>query len=184
MASKSFSAEAATPASPTRAIPLDALIALFVLYFLWGSRYLDFRVGLTSSPPFLMGGVRFTLAGLVMFVFLLVRRATLPTRRQWLHAAIFGGLLIVGGNGMVAFAEQFVSSSLTAAVLAASPIAFVLFSGMFGKWPNRFEWVGIAIGFAGVLLLTVQGELRGQPLGAIALLIGMLSSAAARHSRS
>ncbi len=146
-----------------------------MLYLLWGSTYLGIKVALISFPPFLMGGVRFTMAGLCMFIFLMLRRARLPSRRQWLHAAIFGALLVVGGNGMVAFAEQYVSSSLTAAVLAASPLAFAVFSGLFGKWPNRTEWIGIAIGFAGVLLLNVQGELRGQPLGAIALLIGTLS---------
>jgi drug/metabolite transporter (DMT)-like permease len=175
MASKSLPADSTAPATPARAIPLDALIALLVLYFLWGSTYLGIKVALISFPPFLMGGIRFTLAGICMFVFLLLRRTALPTRRQWLHAAIFGGLLIVGGNGMVAFAEQYVSSSLTAAVLAASPFAFAVFSGLFGKWPNKIEWIGIAIGFTGVLLLNVQGELRGQPLGAFALLIGMLS---------
>jgi drug/metabolite transporter (DMT)-like permease len=174
MASKSLSVEGEAPA-PARAIPLDALIALLILYVLWGSTYLGIKVALISFPPFLMGGIRFTLAGVCMFAFLALRRTPMPTRRQWLHSAIFGLLLVVFGNGMVAFAEQYVASSLTAAVLAASPIAFVLFSGFFGKWPTRIEWVGIAIGFAGVLLLTVQGELRGQPLGAIALLIGMLS---------
>ncbi len=175
MASKSLPAESAAPAAQTRAIPLDALIALLVLYVLWGSTYLGIKVALISFPPFLMGGLRFILAGGCMFAFLWLRRAPMPTRRQWLHSAIFGGLLIVGGNGMVAFAEQYVSSSLTAAVLASSPIAFAIFSGLFGKWPHRIEWIGIAIGFAGVLLLNAQGELRGQPLGAIALLIGTLS---------
>lgn len=175
MASKSLPVESAAPAAQTRTIPLDALIALLVLYVLWGSTYLGIKVALISFPPFLMGGLRFILAGGCMFAFLWLRRTPMPTRRQWLHSAIFGGLLIVGGNGMVAFAEQYVSSSLTAAVLASSPIAFAIFSGLFGKWPHRIEWIGIAIGFAGVLLLNAQGELRGQPLGAIALLIGTLS---------
>jgi drug/metabolite transporter (DMT)-like permease len=175
MASKSLSVDGAAPASSTRAVPLDALIALLILYVLWGSTYLGIKVALISFPPFLMGGIRFTLAGLCMFAFLWLRHAPMPTRRQWLHSAIFGLLLVVFGNGMVAFAEQYVSSSLTAAVLASSPIAFAIFSGLFGRWPTKIEWIGIAIGFAGVLLLNVQGELRGQPLGAIALLIGMLS---------
>lgn len=174
MASKSLSVEGEAPAPP-RAIPLDALIALLILYVLWGSTYLGIKVALISFPPFLMGGIRFTLAGVCMFAFLALRGSALPTRRQWLHSAIFGLFLVVGGNGMVAFAEQYVSSSLTAAVLASSPIAFAIFSGLFGKWPNKIEWIGIAIGFAGVLLLNVQGELRGQPLGAFALLVGMLS---------
>lgn len=175
MASESLSAEGATATTSTRAIPLDALIALLILYVLWGSTYLGIKVALISFPPFLMGGIRFSLAGVCMLVFLALRRAPMPTRRQWLHAAIFGFLLLVLGNGMVAFAEQYVSSSLTAAVLASSPIAFAIFSGLFGKWPARIEWIGIAIGFAGVILLNVQGELRGQPVGAIALMIGMLS---------
>lgn len=175
MASKSWSADGASPATTIRAIPLDALIALLILYVLWGSTYFGIKVALISFPPFLMGGIRFTLAGACMFAFLALRRAPMPTRRQWLHSAIFGALLVVFGNGMVAFAEQYVSSSLTAAVLASSPIAFAIFSGLFGKWPNRIEWIGITIGFAGVLLLNVQGELRGQPIGAIALMIGMLS---------
>ena len=94
MASKSWSADGASPATTIRAIPLDALIALLILYVLWGSTYFGIKVALISFPPFLMGGIRFTLAGACMFAFLALRRAPMPTRRQWLHSAIFGALLV------------------------------------------------------------------------------------------
>jgi drug/metabolite transporter (DMT)-like permease len=78
-------------------------------------------------------------------------------------------LLLGGGNGGVTVAEQWVASSLAAAIVATAPLWVAIFSGLLGKWPSRLEWGGILVGFAGVVVLNLEGDLRANPLGAVAL---------------
>jgi drug/metabolite transporter (DMT)-like permease len=79
--------------------------------------------------------------------------------------------MLGGGMGGVAFAEQWVSSSLAAALVATAPLWIAIFSGLNGQWPSRLEWAGIVIGFGGVMLLNLEGEMRANPLGALAMLL-------------
>lgn len=153
----------------------DVVLSLAAVYLVWGSTYLAIRLALVSLPPFLMAGTRFAVAGAALFAFLRWRGAPAPTRQQWLSAALIGALLLGGGNGGVVFAEQWVSSSLAAALIATTPLWAVVISGALGKWPTRFEWVGLVIGFAGVVILNLEGELRANPLGAVALMMASLS---------
>lgn len=81
-------------------------LALLTVYIIWGTTYLGIRFALESFPPYLMMGIRFTLAGGSLFLFLRMRGSGLPTLKQWRSAAIVGGLLIVGAMGSVAIAEQ------------------------------------------------------------------------------
>lgn len=150
------------------------LIALILLYILWGSTYLGMYIALQSFPPFLMAGIRFTLAGSIMFAFLCWRRAPLPTRKEWLGAIIVGIFLLVGGNAGVAFAEQWVPTGISAVAIGAVPLWVALFSGLFGRWPKRIEWFGLALGFGGLLLLNLGDGLSVNPLGTIVLLIAPL----------
>jgi drug/metabolite transporter (DMT)-like permease len=83
---------------------------------------------------------------------------------------VVGGLLLLGGNGGVVYAEQYVSSGLAALGVAAVPLWTVLFSGIWKRWPNRLEWAGISVGFAGVGLLNLEGGMRASPEGTMALL--------------
>jgi drug/metabolite transporter (DMT)-like permease len=83
--------------------------------------------------------------------------------------------LLVGGNGIVSFAEQWVSSGLAALALGAVPLWAALFSGLFGRWPTRIEWFGLVLGFSGIILLNLENGLHGNPIGAIALLIAPMS---------
>ena len=168
------SIDAPPDASQPSAVPTDGLIALLILYVLWGSTYLGIKFALISFPPFLLGGTRLPAAGLVMYLFLRLRGTPNPTRRQWLHCIIYGVLLLGVGNGILAFAEQYISSSLAAALLAAQPVVIVLVFGLFGKWPRKLEWLGIAVGIVGVVLLNLDGELLANPLGVVALLVSML----------
>jgi drug/metabolite transporter (DMT)-like permease len=155
-------------------LPAAVLLSLAAVYVIWGSTYFAIRVAVAVWPPLLLVGTRFIVAGLILFVFLRLRGAALPTRRQWLHAAVVGLLLLGGGNGFVTVAEQWVSSSLAAAVVATAPLWVALLSGLSGQWPARLEWLGIVVGFAGVVLLNLEGEMRANPLGALALVAAPL----------
>jgi drug/metabolite transporter (DMT)-like permease len=122
-----------------------------------------------------MAGIRFVIAGGLMFVFLRLRGAANPTRKEWGAATIVGLLLLVGGNGLVTFAEQWVASGLAALAVATVPIFAALFAGVWGKWPSRQEWLGLVVGLAGVVLLNLEGDLRANPLGAVALFFATAS---------
>lgn len=146
------------------------LLALFALYIIWGSTYYTISIAIESFPPFLMSGARFMIAGGLLFGFLRWRGMPVPSLKQWGGAALVGSLLLGGGNGGVAFAEQHhVASGLAAVWIASMPIIAALFAGLFGRWPSRIEWVGLMIGFAGVGILNMENNLRANPIGVIAL---------------
>ena len=152
------------------------ILSLIALYFLWGTTYLGMRITLQSFPPFLMAGLRFVIAGGLMLAFLRARGAPMPTRKEWIGATIIGALLLVGGNGVVTFAEQWVPSGLSAVAIGAVPLWAALFAGMFGRKPSRFEWAGLLLGFAGLFLLNLGNGLTASwSPGAIALLFTPIS---------
>lgn len=152
----------------------SVLVALATLYVVWGSTYFAIRLTLVSLPPFLQGGARFLTAGALLLGFLALRGRPLPTRRQWRDGGIVGALLLAGGNGGVVYAEQFVPSSVAAIFIGASPLAAALWSGLFGRWPQRAQWVGLVIGFGGILLLSGGPQLAGHPLGLLALVTAIV----------
>lgn len=151
-------------------------LALAAVYVIWGSTYLGIRFALEGGfPPFLLGGIRFVIAGGLMYAFLRWRGVPAPTRPQWRNAALMGLLLMLFGNGMVNLAEQTVSSGMTAVAVASAPLWIGIFSAMRGDKPGRMEWIGIAIGFLGVLWLNADSSLTASPVGLVALLIASLS---------
>ncbi len=154
---------------------ISVMAALFSLYIIWGSTYLGIRYALEGFPPFLLGGIRFVIAGSVLYAVLRLRGAATPKREQWIGASMVGLLLIVGGNGGVTFAQQSVASGLAALGVASTPLWIALFAGLWGKWPARREWIGLLLGFGGVVLLNLEGDLRANPLGAAALLLATLA---------
>ena len=160
-----------TPVAQAKGNRWGIVLALFALYILWGSTYLAMRFALVSFPPFLMAGIRFVIAGTLLYTFLRIRGAAAPTRPQLLGSAIIGILLLAGGNGGVSFAEQWVSSGLAAVGIAAVPLWAALFIGLMGRWPKRIEWVGLGLGFVGVLFLNFENGVWANPIGAIALLL-------------
>ncbi|RZA21897.1 MAG: drug/metabolite exporter YedA [Lysobacteraceae bacterium] len=151
-------------------------LALAAVYIIWGSTYLGIRYALEGGfPPFLLGGVRFIIAGGLMYAFLRWRGAPPPTRVQWGNAAMMGVFLLLFGNGMVNLAEKTVSSGMTAVAVASAPLWMGIFAAMRGQRPNRMEWVGLGIGFLGVLWLNVDSSLSASTVGLVALLIASLS---------
>lgn len=138
--------------------------ALGVLYFVWGSTYLAIRFGLEGFPPFLLNGVRFLIAGSLML--LILRRRFSATRAQILNAAKIGAVMLIGGTGLVTLAEDAgIGSAVAAVAIAVTPVWVGVSSGIFGSWPGRREWVGLAIGLVGVLVLAREGDFQASPLG-------------------
>ncbi|PJK15127.1 drug/metabolite exporter YedA [Lysobacteraceae bacterium NML07-0707] len=156
--------------------PFAVVIALLAVYLIWGSTYLAIHFALEGGfTPFFLGGVRFLMAGGLMFVVLRLRGVAAPTRAQWRNLWVMGGLLLALGNGMVNYAEQTVSSGLTAVAVASSAIWMGVFALLRGDRPSPMEWLGIAIGFIGVLWLNIDGMRGGSVLGLLALLFAALS---------
>jgi drug/metabolite transporter (DMT)-like permease len=149
-------------------------LALLSLYFIWGSTYLGIRIAIESIPPLLMIGVRFLVAGGILYLVLRVRGVPSPTRSQWMGSAAVGVLLIGGGMGGVATAEQWVPSGVAAVCIATSPLWMSLFAGLWGRWPVRTEWLGLVLGFVGVVLLNLGSGLWTSPIGAIILMLSPL----------
>ncbi|CAM7673761.1 drug/metabolite exporter YedA [Lelliottia nimipressuralis] len=155
---------------------LPLIGALFSLYIIWGSTYFVIRIGVESWPPLMMAGVRFLSAGVLLLTFLLLRGHKLPPLRPMLNAALIGLLLLAVGNGGVTVAEhQNVPSGIAAVVVATVPLFTLCFSRLFGIRTRKLEWMGIAIGLVGIVLLNSGGNLSGNPWGAVLILIGSLS---------
>jgi drug/metabolite transporter (DMT)-like permease len=160
--------------SPVSVLAVAA--ALAVLYLVWGSTYLGIRFALEGGwPPLLMAGLRFLVAGVILFVALRLRGVPVPTRVQWRNSAFMGVLLLGFGNGMVCIAEQTVSSGLAAVAVASAPLWIGLFAALRGERSGRLEWLGLGIGFVGVLWLNAGNSLVATPVGLVALLIAPVS---------
>ena len=150
--------------------------ALIALYIIWGSTYLAIRFALEGGfPPFLLGGVRFIIAGSLMYAFLRWRGVPAPSRGQWRNMAMMGALLLLMGNGLVNVGEQTVSSGMTAVIVSSSALWMGVFAALRGHRPSPLEWLGLSIGFLGVLWLSAGGSLAGTPMGLAALLLASVA---------
>ena len=147
-------------------------LALLSVYLIWGSTYLAIKLAIEGGfPPFLGAGVRFIIAGAILYIIGRAQGIPSPTPIQWRAATIVGALLLLGGNGGVSFAEaQGITSGLAAVWIATMPLWAALFAGLWGKWPTKLEWIGLAVGLVGVGLLNFEKNLQANPLGAAALL--------------
>jgi drug/metabolite transporter (DMT)-like permease len=153
------------------------VLALLSVYAVWGSTYLAMRIGLETLTPFLMGGSRFVVAGGAMYAVTRLRGAPRPTRAEWVACAKVGLLLLTFGNGAVAVGELSVSSSAAAIVVASVPIWAAVFGRLLGERTTGREWFGLGLGFVGVLLLNLGGQLRLDARGLV-LLVAPISWAA------
>ncbi|MBE0689730.1 MAG: drug/metabolite exporter YedA [Anaerolineae bacterium] len=157
------------------ALTTPVLLALLAVYLIWGSTYFAIRIGLESFPPLLMGGLRFMAAGAIMLIVLRLRGTPMPTWREWRWALVFGVLIPGMGNGGVTFAEQSVSSSTAALVIATVPLWASIWASLRGKRPSAREWIGVVLGFAGIILLNLDSEISANPLGFAILLVSAMS---------
>ena len=158
---------------PARTTPIDGVLiaCLAATWLVWGSTYLAIKYALLSFPPFLQMGSRFLVAGGLLMGWVMWRGGAWPARRQWLHALIVGALMLGGGMGCTAFAEQSVGSGLVVAFIAVIPLMIAVLNRLWGVVPTRREMAGIAVGLGGVLMLTQGAGFRASGSGLLAITI-------------
>jgi drug/metabolite transporter (DMT)-like permease len=158
----------------TRALANRRLIVLSLLtvYIVWGSTYLAIRFMVEGFPPLLGNAIRMAVAGSILFWLVYRRTRRRPTAVEWRNGMAIGALLFVGGLGLVSITEDMgVGSGLVATAIAMTPVWASLVAGFFGQWPTRLEWVGLAVGLAGVAVLSREGDFQSVPGGFILVLI-------------
>ncbi len=157
------------------------LLAFAIIYFVWGSTFLAIRVGVREIPPFLMAGMRFFVAGAVLYAWMRVTGTPAPTRRQWAAASFLAVLIFVLDYGLLFWAEQRVPSGIAAVMMATIP-AFMALSEIFILRTQRLTprlGFALLVGLAGVAVLVSRATtFGGSPVsasGAIAMIIGAIS---------
>jgi drug/metabolite transporter (DMT)-like permease len=150
-------------------------LALAAVFILWGSTYLAIRLALPGYPPFLLGAVRMFLAGALMYAVLRGRGARPPTKKQWRTLVVLSIFMILLSNGFVNLAETEVGSGLAAIAVASMPLFAGVFSMLRGRHPSKIEWLGLVVGFAGVIWLNAGSALSGSTLGLVCLVIAPLA---------
>jgi len=135
--------------------PLLVLVAFAALYIIWGSTYLAIRIGIKTIPPFFLVGIRFLVAGTLLFLWCLYKGEKIPSAKVVSNIAVGGILMLFMGNGAVSWAEQYLASGIAAIVVATVPLWFVLLDKSQWKFyfSNKVIILGFLVGFAGVLLL-------------------------------
>lgn len=158
------------------ASPARVWAALAVVYVVWGSTYLGILLAIDTLPVFLAMGIRFAVAGGLLFAFSVRRGDTVGDRigwKQWLAATVVGAFLFVGGNSTVAWAETRVDTGIAALLIAAVPLWMALFDRVAnGQRLTRSTLLGLTVGFGGVALLAwPSGPSRIDVAGAVVLLL-------------
>lgn len=165
------------PLSRARAEPAvtpGVLVALGTVYVVWGSTYLGIKYTVSGLPPFLAMGTRFLLAGAVLGAAVLLfrgRSAFTMDRRELATAAVGGLFLLLGGNGLVAVAEQDVDSGLAALLIAGTPLWVVVLRALLRDRPSTATVAGLAVGLVGVAVLLLPGIRGSADLGAMLLVV-------------
>jgi drug/metabolite transporter (DMT)-like permease len=148
---------------------------LFAVYLIWGSTYLAIRFAIETLPPFLMGGIRFVIAGAVLYAFRRVRGDPAPSGREWRSAAVVGLLLLTGAHGGVVWAEQRLASSMASLLISTVPLWIVVIEALRpGGRPPRWQTVlGVLVGFAGVVILIGPDRANNvDTIGALVVVLG------------
>jgi drug/metabolite transporter (DMT)-like permease len=130
------------------------ILAYFAIYVVWGTTYLANLYALEGFKPFLLSAFRYLVAGIILLLWCRIRKIALPDRKEFGALGISGILMLVGGSGLVAYAEQYISSGYTAVLVATEPLWFVILDRR--RWRQYFSnykvILGLVIGFAGIAL--------------------------------
>lgn len=170
------------------------ILAFATIYVVWGSTYLGIRVAVGSMPPFAMAAARFLIAGGLLFAVLKARGAAWPTRAQLREHVWIGTLLLLGGNGLVVWAEQFIPSGVAALLIGIGPLFVVLTEWAWpgGSRPTVATLSALLLGLFGVAWLAApweapaQGRLDGAGVVAVlcACAFWAIGSISSRHAKS
>jgi drug/metabolite transporter (DMT)-like permease len=144
---------------------LSIWAGMIAVYIAWGSTYLAIRFAIETIPPHLMAGLRFLIAGSLLYLWRRLAGDKRPTRIHWRSGAVVGLLLLLGGNGLVVWAEQHVASGIAALLVGSAPLWMILFDafrpGSAHKRPGWVTMLGVLVGFVGILVLVGPSELTG-----------------------
>ncbi len=162
---------------------LLVIAAFAAIYLIWGSTYIAVMIAIKDIPPLLMAGTRFMIAGVILYAFFRLRGEATPEANSIGKMSIGGILMLFIGTGAVAWVEQFISSGLTAIIVATSPLWIVLLDKRQWKFNFSNKWIitGILIGFVGVLTLFADKKLidmSGDKMKLISIVVLMLGSIA------
>ena len=152
------------------------MLAFAIIYFVWGSTFLAIRIGVHEVPPLMLAAMRFSVAGLVLYLWMLARGVRSPTRRQWLSASLLALLIFVLDYGLLFWAEQRVPSGIAAVILAIIPVFMALSEIVILRTQRLTLRLALAllIGMCGVAVLMSHSlNLAGAPIetkGAVALI--------------
>lgn len=156
-------------------------LAMLAVYIIWGSTYLGIRFAIESIPPFLHAGMRFLVSAALLLGWRLLAGDERPTLKQWRDAGVVGLFLILGGNGLVSWAEQTVDSGIAALIVGTVPLWLTLFEALRpgGARPGWQAILGLLIGFGGIFILINPETLAGAAfrvdlLGAGALVLATI----------
>lgn len=162
-------------------VPFQAklVIAFFLIYFIWGSTYLAIRYAIETIPPFLMAGVRFTTAGTLLYIFLRLTGAANPSLKQWLNLWVVGTFLFLGGNGLVVWAEQYITSGLAALLVSTLPLWLIMLDLLWagGPPPTVKGLAGISLGIIGTVVLIDPVKITATDIyipGALVVIFGSM----------
>jgi drug/metabolite transporter (DMT)-like permease len=157
------------------------LLAFAIIYFLWGSTFFAIRIGVHEVPPLLLASMRFTVAGLVLYGWMVAKGEPSPTLRQWLSASLLALLIFVFDYGLLFWAEQRVPSGIAAVMMATIPVFIALSEIVFLRTQRLTVRLSIAllVGIGGVaVLMSHSFNLGSAPIdtvGAIALIFASIS---------
>ena len=159
------------------------ILAFAAVYVVWGSTYLGIRYAIETLPPFLMAGTRFSLAGAILFTWALLTGESIRSSfSQWPKALAIGGLLLLGGNGGVTWAEKYIPSGFAALLITTEPLWVVVLNWTLSRTrPNGKVLLGVFIGMAGVGLLVGDGlkaGITGSSISFVAVGVSLLASVA------
>ncbi len=157
------------------------LLAFSIIYFVWGSTFLAIRVGVREVPPFLLAGMRFFIAGIVLYAWMRAKRTPSPTAREWGAATLLAVLIFVFDYGLLFWAEKRVPSGIAAVMMATIPV-FMTLSEIFIMKAQRMTArlaMALLVGVGGVVVLVGHssglGDSAIDTLGAFALLFAAIS---------
>lgn len=162
---------AAVPADDSKRLPPIVLACLAATWLVWGSTYLAIKFALISFPPYLQMGSRFLVAGAGLAAWMRWARGTAwPNAQQWRNALVIGALMLGGGMGSVAVAEQTVGSGIVVVFIAIVPLLIVMLNLIWGVRPGKLELAGIGLGLVGVVMLTRGQGFQASPGGLLAMI--------------